>query len=68
MQANMGSIDRAIRYLLVLVIVLLFATGKVHGALAVVLGAVGLVLLITAFIRYCPLYSVLRTSTLKKQR
>ena len=68
MQANVGGIDRAIRYLLVLVIILLFATGKVHGALAVVLGIIGLMLLITAFIRYCPLYPLLRISTVKKQK
>ena len=68
MQANVGSIDRAIRYLLVLVIVLLFASSRVHGVLAVVLGIVGLMLLITAFIRYCPLYPLLRISTVKKQK
>jgi hypothetical protein len=68
MTANVGSVDRAIRYLLVLVIIVLFATGRVHGALAIILGIVGLMLLITAFIKYCPLYPVLRISTVKKQK
>ena len=68
MTANVGNVDRAIRYLLVLVIIVLFVTRRVHGALAIVLGIVGIMLLITAFIRYCPLYPVLRMSTAKKEK
>jgi hypothetical protein len=68
MTANVGKVDRAIRYLLVLVIIVLFVTRRVHGALAIVLGIVGIMLLITAFIRYCPLYPVLRMSTVKKEK
>jgi len=68
MTANMGKVDRAIRYLLVLVIIVLFVTRRVHGALAIVLGIIGIMLLITAFTRYCPLYPVLRMSTVKKEK
>jgi len=68
MTANMGKADRMIRYLLVLVIILLFVTRRVHGALAIILGIVGIMLLITAFLSYCPLYPVLKISTVKKAK
>jgi hypothetical protein len=66
MTANMGSVDRAIRYLLVLVIIVLLLMRKVHGALAIVLIVVGAILLITAFLQVCPLYSAMKVSTKKK--
>lgn len=59
MTANIGKVDRGIRYLLALVVIVLLVTRRVHGALAIVLGIVGAMLLITAFINYCALYSVL---------
>jgi len=66
--ANVGKVDRGIRYLLTLVVLILVVTRRVHGALAIVLAIVGAMLLITAFINYCPLYPVLGMSTLKKPK
>jgi len=40
----------------------------VHGALAVIIGIIGIGLLITAFVRYCPLYPPLKISTVKKPK
>ena len=57
--ANIGKVDRGIRYLLALVVIVLLVTRRVHGALAIVLGIVGAMLLITAFINYCALYPML---------
>jgi len=68
MTANIGTVDRAIRFVLAFVAVILLVTGKVHGALAVIVGVVGLALLITAFIRFCPLYPLLKISTVKKAK
>jgi hypothetical protein len=68
MTANIGTVDRAIRFLLAFIIVILLVTGRVHGALAVVLGIVGGILLITAFIRICCLYTLLKISTVKKTK
>ena len=68
MTANIGTVDRIIRYLLAFVVVILLVTRTVHGALAVVIGIIGLVLLITAFIRYRPLYPALKISTVKKAK
>jgi hypothetical protein len=66
--ANIGKIDRGIRYLLALVVLILIVTRRVHGTLAIVLGIIGAVLLITAFINYCGLYSVLGISTTRKAK
>jgi hypothetical protein len=68
MTANIGTVDRAIRFVLAFVVIILLVTRKVHGVLAIVLGIVGIMLLITAFIRYCGLYSILKTSTVKKAK
>jgi hypothetical protein len=66
--ANIGTIDRALRFLVALVVIILLVTRTVHGALAIVLGIIGAAMLITAFVRYCPLYPVLKISTLKKPK
>jgi len=68
MTANIGTIDRAIRFVLAFAAIILLVTRRVHGAFAVVLGIVGIMLLITAFIRFCPLYPVLKMSTAKKEK
>ncbi len=68
MTANIGTVDRAIRFLLAFVAIILLVTGRVHGALAVIVGVVGLALLITAFVRFCPLYPLLKISTVKKAK
>ena len=68
MTANIGTVDRAIRFLLAFVVIILLVMRKVHGALAIVLGIIGIGLLITAFVRYCPLYPPLKMSTVKKPK
>ena len=68
MTANIGTVDRAIRFILAFVAIILLVTRRVHGALAIVLGIVGIMLLITAFVRYCPLYPPLKISTVKKPK
>jgi hypothetical protein len=68
MKANIGTVDRAIRFVLAFVVIILLVTRRVHGALAVVLGIVGFMLLITAFVRVCPLYPIFKMSTIKKPK
>jgi hypothetical protein len=67
MQKNVGAPDRMVRIVLALVIGLLVATGQVTGTTAIVLGIVAAVLLATGVMSMCPLYSLLRISTFKKQ-
>jgi hypothetical protein len=68
MTANVGTVDRMIRFVRVFIILILIVTRTVHGALAIVLGIIGALLLITAFTRYCLLYTLLKTSTMKKPK
>ena len=58
MKSNVGGIDRVLRIVLGLVLIGLAATGTV-GAW----GWIGIVLLATAALGFCPLYTVLGFST-----
>lgn len=65
---NVHQIDRLLRFVLFLVLAIVGATQLSNNAvLGIILIVVGLVLLATAFMGFCPLYGVLRISTLKKK-
>ncbi len=66
MKKNMGSIDRTIRFLLAVLVVLLYFTGQISGAAAIVLGIFAIVFLFTGFIGVCPLYLPFKFMTVKK--
>lgn len=67
MQANVGSVDRAIRFLLGLVLIIApFANFlNIGSSAALTYGAiiVGAILVATAVLKICPLYRVLGIST-----
>ncbi len=63
MTRNMGAVDRTVRLILVAVVAALYARGIVAGTLAIVLGAVGIVFLVTSAIGYCPTYTLVGVST-----
>ena len=56
MKKNMGIIDRIIRILIVVVIVILYFTQVITGTLTIILVFVGLVFLLTSLVGVCPLY------------
>lgn len=56
MTKNMGTADRAIRVLIALVVGVLYFTGQIGGTLAVVLGVLSLIFVLTSLIGTCPLY------------
>ena len=58
MKANVGGIDRIARALVGLVLIVLAATGTIG-----VWGYIGVVLLGTALIRFCPFYPLLGLNT-----
>ena len=58
--SNVGSIDRVLRIVLGLALI----AGAVQGALAP-WGWIGAILVITAFIKFCPIYAVTGLSSLK---
>ncbi len=68
MTKNMGSTDRIIRILIALCVALLYFTGRVHGALGIVLLIVAAVFLITSLMGSCPGYLPLGISTCGKSK
>ena len=58
MKANMGGVDRVLRILVGIVLLLLAATGQVGWW-----GWLGVVPLATGLVRFCPLYTLLGINT-----
>lgn len=63
MKKNMGLIDKVIRSVLALVVAVLIVTKVLGGTLALVLGILAGIFLLTSFISFCPLYLPFRIST-----
>lgn len=59
----MGKTDKLIRLLAVIVIALLSYFNVITGTLSYVLLAIALVLLITSFLNFCPLYTLFGANT-----
>ena len=68
MKRNMGTFDRAIRILIAIVIAILYFTHTVTGTFAIVLLIIGGIFLLTSFISFCPLYSLIGISTCPLKR
>ena len=66
MQANMGTIDRVIRSLIAVAIGVLYFTGVIRGTLAIVLGILSVMFLLTSLVSWCPAYLPMKFSTRKK--
>jgi len=66
MNKNMGTIDRIIRILLAIVVIILYITGSITGFAAIILGILAIVFIITSLIGFCPLYTACKISTIKK--
>lgn len=63
MTVNESSLDRGIRAAIGIVLLLAWLLGWVAGTFAIVLGVVGIVLLATAAVGFCPMYRILGIST-----
>lgn len=68
MTKNMASADRALRTLLAAVVLSLWATGSIGGTLALILGIVSVIFMVTSFVGWCPLYSLLGVATRRRRR
>lgn len=66
MKRNMGSIDRVIRTLIAIAILILFLTEVITGTLGIILLSVAAIFVITSLFRFCPLYLPFGISTCKK--
>jgi len=65
MKNNMGSADRIIRVVIAVLFGILIFTNAVSGVLAIVLGVIAVIFLVTALIGFCPLYTIFGWSTKK---
>lgn len=65
MKKNVGSVDRVIRALFAVVVAFLYFTDQITGTLAIVLGALAVILLATSVVSFCPIYAALKLSTKK---
>lgn len=66
MKKNMGGTDRMIRIVIAIIAAILYFTGTVPDTLGLILLVVAIVFLLTSFLNFCPLYTVLGINTKKK--
>jgi uncharacterized membrane protein len=67
MKKNMGTIDKSIRILVAVLVVVLYFTHVISGVLAIVLLALSAIFVVTSLISFCPLYMPFGLSTRKKE-
>jgi membrane-bound ClpP family serine protease len=62
MQANVGGIDRTLRIVIGSLLLLVSMTSNAIG----LWGVLGMIPIVSGFMRFCPLYSVIGVSTCKR--
>ncbi|MFN8358043.1 MAG: DUF2892 domain-containing protein [Spirosomataceae bacterium] len=67
MKPNVGSLDKAIRIAVAILIAGLYFTDQISGTVATVLLAIAGIFIVTSFLSFCPLYLPFGISTRKKQ-
>lgn len=67
MNMNMGTIDRAIRVIVAIVVGVLYFTGQISGTAAIILGILAVVFVLTSLVGTCPLYLPFGLSTKGKE-
>jgi hypothetical protein len=68
MKKNVGSIDRMIRLILALVIVILFLSNIIQGTWGIVLLVLAGIFVLTSLFSFCPLYVLFGMSTCSKKK
>jgi hypothetical protein len=68
MKKNMGTIDKAVRILIAVVIAVLFFTHVITGVLGFVLILLAVIFVATSLIGFCPLYLPFGINTGKKKK
>jgi fatty acid desaturase len=68
MKKNMGSVDRLIRTLIALLIIILYAAKTITGVGGAILLIVAIVLLVTSAVGFCPAYLPMKCSTRKEAK
>lgn len=68
MKSNVSTADRMVRIIVAVIVAALYFANLISGTTAIILIAIGAVLLLTSMINFCPLYYVLGLSTRKKEK
>jgi hypothetical protein len=68
MKKNMGTIDRVIRIIIAVVIAAIYFSGYISGTVAIVLGVIAVIFLLTSLAGFCPIYTVTGLSTRKEKQ
>ncbi len=67
MKKNMGTIDKVIRVLVAVIILVLYFTHVISGTLAVILLILAGVFVVTSLLGFCPFYLPFGLNTKKKE-
>jgi hypothetical protein len=67
MKQNVGTIDKVIRILIAVVVVVLYFTHVITGVLAIILLVLSAILVVTSLFSFCPIWLALGLSTRKKE-
>lgn len=63
MKANMGYIERIVRILAAVVIVVLYFTNVISGTAAIILLTIAAIFIVTSLVNFCPIYKLVGIST-----
>lgn len=67
MKQNVGKIDKWVRLALALIVLILYLLDVISGGLAIVLGVLAVVFLLTSFLNFCPLYQIFGVNTCRRK-
>ncbi|WP_462318863.1 YgaP family membrane protein [Marinilabilia sp.] len=67
MKKNVGPLDRVIRIVIAAILAILYFSGVVTGTVGTIFLILAVVLLLTAALRICGLYSLVGMNTCKKE-
>ncbi|HEX2617636.1 MAG TPA: DUF2892 domain-containing protein [Flavobacteriales bacterium] len=67
MVRNLGWLDRSVRLLIALLLLVVYLNGWMHGVLALCVLVIGAALVLTSAMGVCPLYLRLGVSTLRRK-
>ena len=68
MKTNLGIIDRVLRVLIAVAVVILYLMGILSGTLAIVLLILSGILILTSIFGFCPIYFSVGLKTLKSNK
>ena len=67
MKKNMGTVDKVLRLLGAVLLVVLYLTGVVSGTLGIIFLLIAVMFVVTSILGFCPLYVPLGINTGKKK-